>query len=109
MQAEARFKTGARLLLLSIVAFGSHGLNDDWTAYANMPAFYGKYSRAEIERVVDYIRTLKGTSRAMRSAPSRCGCYRRDVSICITQKLRRDCEPPGTSDAYHLLSEDEWS
>lgn len=58
-QAEDRFKTGSRLRLLSIVAFGSHGVNDDGTAYANMPAFYAKYSRAEIERVVDYVRTLK--------------------------------------------------
>jgi hypothetical protein len=58
-QAEERFKTGSRLRLLSIVAFGSHGVNDDGTAYANMPAFYAKYSRAEIERVVDYARTLK--------------------------------------------------
>lgn len=58
-QAEARFKTGSRLRLLSIIAFGSHGVNDDGTAYANMPAFYSKYSRAEIERVVDHIRTLK--------------------------------------------------
>lgn len=57
--AETRFKTGSRLRLTSIIGFGVHGINDDGSAYANMPGYYTKYSRAEIERVVDYIRTLK--------------------------------------------------
>lgn len=42
-----------------IVAFGKHGLLDDGTAYSNMSAYHKLYSRAEIERVVEYIRTLE--------------------------------------------------
>jgi hypothetical protein len=40
-----------------IVAFGKHGLLDDGSAYSNMAAYHKIYSRAEIERVVEYIRT----------------------------------------------------
>jgi len=56
--AVARFKTGSRDRLLSIVAFGTHGLNDDGTAYSTMPGYYAYYSAAELGRVVDYARTL---------------------------------------------------
>lgn len=40
-----------------IVAFGKQGLLDDGQAYANMPPYHKTYSRAEIERAVEYIRT----------------------------------------------------
>lgn len=39
-----------------IIAFGSH-VQLNGTQVANMAAYYQRYSRAEIERVVDYIRT----------------------------------------------------
>lgn len=57
-EALDRFENGSDDRLYSIVAFGVHGVNDDGIAYANMPPHYSKYSRAEIERVVAYIRTL---------------------------------------------------
>jgi mono/diheme cytochrome c family protein len=44
--------------LVSEIAFGIHGVNENGTAFANMPGYYTKYSRAEIERVVDFLRTL---------------------------------------------------
>lgn len=40
-----------------IVAFGKKGQLDDGTSYSNMSAYHTLYSRAEIERVVEYIRT----------------------------------------------------
>ena len=45
-------KTQAR-----VVAFGSAGRLADGSAFAHMRAYHKLYSRAEIERVVDYIRT----------------------------------------------------
>jgi len=57
-EAEKRFKTGSAPRLYSTVAFGAHGINGDGIAFANMPPHYSKYSRAEIERVVEYIRTI---------------------------------------------------
>lgn len=42
-----------------IVAFGSYGVDDESKAYAHMAAYKSVLSRAEIERVVDYIRTLE--------------------------------------------------
>jgi mono/diheme cytochrome c family protein len=40
-----------------IIAFGSHGVYTPGVAYSNMAGYYKMYSRAEIERVVQYIRT----------------------------------------------------
>jgi hypothetical protein len=40
-----------------IIAFGSHGQYADGTQYSHMQGYYKMYSRAEIERVVDYVRT----------------------------------------------------
>lgn len=40
-----------------IVAFGKHGLLDDGSAYSNMAAYHKLYSRAEIERAVEYVRS----------------------------------------------------
>ncbi len=57
-EAVDRFKNGSDKRLFSTVAFGVDGINDDGTAFAHMPPHYLKYSRAEIERVVAYIRTL---------------------------------------------------
>ncbi len=45
--------------LVNTVAFGSDGINSNGTSYANMPGFHEKYSRAEIERVVTYVRSLQ--------------------------------------------------
>jgi hypothetical protein len=39
------------------VAFGKQGLLDDGSAFSNMAGYHKVYSRAEIERVVDHIRT----------------------------------------------------
>ncbi|MCS6898962.1 MAG: cytochrome c [Myxococcales bacterium] len=61
-QAKERFLTGPRRRLESIVAFGVTGLNEDGVAQANMPPYHTKFSRAEIVRVVDYIRTLPVTA-----------------------------------------------
>lgn len=41
-----------------IVAFGKRGYLDDGTAYSNMAAYHGVFARGEIERAVDYVRTL---------------------------------------------------
>jgi hypothetical protein len=57
-EALERFENGSDQRLYSTVAFGVHGVNEDGVAYANMPPHYSKYSRAEIERVVEYIRSL---------------------------------------------------
>lgn len=57
-EALDRFENGSDQRLYSTVAFGVHGLNEDGVAFANMPPHYSKYSRAEIERVVEYIRSL---------------------------------------------------
>lgn len=40
-----------------IIAFGAHGVYSDGTAYSSMAGYYQKLSRAEIERVVEYIRS----------------------------------------------------
>jgi hypothetical protein len=53
-----RFLTGSNERLYATVAFGVHGISDNGVAYANMPPWHKKFSRAEIERVVAYIRTL---------------------------------------------------
>jgi hypothetical protein len=57
-EATAHFQTDPIQKLYSTVAFGVHGMGDDGVAFAHMPPHYLKYSRAEIERVVAYIRTL---------------------------------------------------
>lgn len=57
-EAKERFLNGSARRLYSKVAFGVHGVNDDGTAYANMPPHYEKYSRAEIERVIEYVRSI---------------------------------------------------
>lgn len=48
LPAEAQART---------IAFGKRGLLDDGTAYSNMVGYHQLLSRAEIERVVDYLRT----------------------------------------------------
>ena len=44
--------------LLSTVAFGTQGHNSNGTSYTNMPTFRAQLSKAEIKRVVDYVRAL---------------------------------------------------
>lgn len=53
-QAIADLSTKPREALLSAVAFGIHGRNSNGTSARHMPAYYDRYSRAEIERVVEY-------------------------------------------------------
>ena len=57
-QALTRFKDSTDQRLLSIVIFGTQGLHPDGTPYSNMPAYYQKYSLAEIKRAVQYVKTL---------------------------------------------------
>jgi hypothetical protein len=56
--AAASFSLRSAKVQVSIVAFGIQGHNASGSASANMPAHYDRYSRAEIEGVVDYIRSL---------------------------------------------------
>lgn len=44
---------------LKIIAFGARGMTAAGTALANMPAFHGDLSRAEIERLVAHVRSLE--------------------------------------------------
>ena len=57
-KAETDFRNRSVASHVSIVAFGTHGTNPSGSEYSNMPAYFAKYSRAEIERVVTYVRTL---------------------------------------------------
>lgn len=61
--ALATFKNSSDLRLESIVAFGTQGVNDDGVEFTNMPSFRDKYSRAEIEAVVQYVRGLKNVTK----------------------------------------------
>ena len=56
--ALKRFNESSLQRLTSIVVFGTQGLHPDGTPYSNMPAYYQKYSRAEIERAVKYVQSL---------------------------------------------------
>jgi mono/diheme cytochrome c family protein len=61
LTAEAalkRFKESSMQRLMSIMVFGTQGLHPDGTPYSNMPAYYQKYSRAEIERAIKYVQSL---------------------------------------------------
>ncbi len=73
--AGKRFKTGSNRRLRSIIAFGQHGVNDDGTAFANMPGYYQKYSLAELDRVITYVRSLELNSKyyAVFSEPADAG------------------------------------
>jgi hypothetical protein len=44
----------------TITAFGMNAVAKSGTYYANMPPFFKEYSRAEIERVVEFVRSLTG-------------------------------------------------
>jgi len=58
--AKAQFKASTAKRLESIVAWGTQGMHDDddYTPYSNMPAYYQKYSLAEIRRVAAYVQKL---------------------------------------------------
>lgn len=43
---------------VSILAFGVQGVNEDGTAYSHMPGYHTVYSRAEIERLIEHIRSM---------------------------------------------------
>jgi len=62
--AEAKFLEKTVDTQVTIVAFGTRGVNADSTAYSNMPAYHEKLSRAEIKRVVEYLRTLPPKAKA---------------------------------------------
>jgi len=53
------FDNSSNARLEAIVALGTQGVYDDGTAFSNMPSYRDTYSRAEIERVVAYIRELE--------------------------------------------------
>lgn len=57
-EALQRFRTGSMDRLRSIVAFGVTNLNDNGTASSTMSGYHSYYSAAEIDRVIDYVRTL---------------------------------------------------
>jgi Cytochrome c len=57
--AIATFAARSPTVQTSIVAFGSMGANESGTYYTNMPGFHEKYSRAELERSVTYLRSLE--------------------------------------------------
>ncbi len=59
--AKAAFAAKSDAALVTAVAFGLHGVNADGSAYANMPGFYTRYSRAEILRLVAHLKTLTVT------------------------------------------------
>lgn len=56
--AEANFLKRPKKAQVTRVAFGVTGINENGTAAANMPAHFTRYSRGEIERAVDHVRTL---------------------------------------------------
>lgn len=58
-QGAARFEESSAARLETIVAFGVQGVNQDGSSFSNMPAYREQYSRAEIARVVEYLRTLR--------------------------------------------------
>ncbi|MBL0213859.1 MAG: hypothetical protein IPQ07_08250 [Myxococcales bacterium] len=49
------------------IAFGKHGLLADGTAYTSMQGYWKFYSRAEIERTVQYIRTTAASNIAIKN------------------------------------------
>lgn len=57
--AAAAFAARPAAVQVSIVAFGTLGVNENGTSFTNMPAFREKYSRAELVRTVEYLRTLE--------------------------------------------------
>jgi hypothetical protein len=58
-EALSAFEIASDLKLESIVAFGTEGVNANGVEYSNMPSYRDRYSRAEIESVVAYVRGLK--------------------------------------------------
>jgi hypothetical protein len=56
--AVARFENSSDERLISIVMFGINGVHESGLAYSSMPDYFKTYSRAEIERVVEYVRSL---------------------------------------------------
>lgn len=57
-EATTQFQAKPEKVLVSKIAFGIHGVNADGTAFANMPGFYQRYSVAEIQRMVSFLKTL---------------------------------------------------
>lgn len=59
-EANRRFHDSTDERLLSIIAWGTQGFHESagYVPYSNMPTYYQKYSRAEIERLVAHVKTL---------------------------------------------------
>jgi hypothetical protein len=60
--ALAAYEARSTFTHLNMIAFGLKGMNASGTPYANMPAFYEKFSRAELERLAAYVKTLPATA-----------------------------------------------
>jgi hypothetical protein len=46
------------LRLESIIGYGTKGFHNDTLPFSNMPAYYQKYSLAEIRRVAEHVQGL---------------------------------------------------
>jgi hypothetical protein len=58
VEAVADFEEHTTEYFTHMLAFGSRGMNESGTAYANVPARHETHSVAELIRVIDYLRTL---------------------------------------------------
>ena len=59
------FNARSNLELASIIAFGKSGLTPDGLPFLNMPGFYQRLSRAELQTLVDHIRALPKVTEIM--------------------------------------------
>ena len=57
--ALSSFEKSSNKRLAAIVALGTQGVYEDGTAFSNMPSYRDRYSLAEIERAVEYLRALE--------------------------------------------------
>ncbi|HVU00678.1 MAG TPA: hypothetical protein VHE30_02970 [Polyangiaceae bacterium] len=58
-EVTKRFQESSDERLLSSVVWGVQGFYTDYIPFSNMPAYYQKYSLAEIRRVVEHVKTLE--------------------------------------------------
>lgn len=68
--ALAAFSAASPARRLYTVAFGVAGRTADGTAYANMPAYHKRYSRAEMERAAAYAASLEVQPAKVSYAPA---------------------------------------
>jgi hypothetical protein len=60
-EALLKFQEHTTDYFIHMLAFGSSGMNESGTAYANVPARHETHSREELIRVIEHIRTLPTT------------------------------------------------